>query len=173
QTTSSSFNISNVSSLASQVIAETVGNNTQTTSSSFNISNVSSLASQVIAETVGNNTQTTNSSFNSSNFGSLIGQPITETTRYLTPETIASWNNSDFSPVIGQSITETTKYLISAEGNNILTNPELWSQFQNYEKILGNINVNSNQDENNLDFGKLLEGMQKQIDQYRKFLGIA
>ncbi|MEH1989128.1 S8 family peptidase [Nostoc sp.] len=154
QTTSSSFKISNVSSLASQVIAETAGNNTQTTSSSFKISNVSSLASRVIAETAGNNTQTTNSSFNNSNFGSLIGQAITETTRYLTPENIASWNNSDFSPVsgqaitettryltpeniaswndsdfnpvIGQAITETTKYLISAEGNNILTNPELW-----------------------------------------------
>ncbi|MBE8966859.1 S8 family serine peptidase [Nostocales cyanobacterium LEGE 12452] len=201
QTTSSSFNISNVSSLASQVIAETAVNSTQTTSSSFNISNVRSLASQVIAETAGNNTQTTNSSFNNSNFGSLIGQGITETTRYLTPEKIASfnnsdfspvivqaitesaqyltpetsasWNNSDFSPVIGQAITETTKYLISAEGNNISTNPELWSQFQNYEKILGSINVNSNQDENNPDFVKLLEGMQKQIDQYRKFLGIA
>ncbi|MFN6528904.1 S8 family peptidase [Nostoc sp. ChiSLP03a] len=201
QTTSSSFNISHVSSLASQVIAETAGNNTQTTSSSFNIFHVSSLASQVIAETAGNNTQTTNSSFNSSNFGSLIGQGITETTRYLTPENIASfnnsnfgsligqgitettryltpeniasWNNSDFNPVIGQAITETTKYLISAEGNNISTNPELWSQFQNYENILDSINVNSNQDENNPDFVKLLEGMQKQIDQYRKFLGIA
>ncbi|MEH1949588.1 MAG: S8 family peptidase [Nostoc sp.] len=173
QTTNSSFNISNVSSLASQVIAETAGNSTQTTSSSFNISNVSSLASRVIAETAGNNTQTTNSSFNSSNFGSLIGQGITESTRYLTPENIASWNNSNFSPVIGQPITETTKYLISAEGNNISTNPELWSQFQNYEKILGSINVNSNQDENNPDFVKLLEGMQKQIDQYRKFLGMA
>lgn len=154
QTTSSSFDISNVSSLASQVIAETAGNNRQITSSSFKISNVSSLASRVIAETAGNNTQTTNSSFNSSNFSSLIGQEITETTRYLTPENIASWNNSDFSPVsdqaitettryltpeniaswndsdfnpvIGQAITETTKYLISAEGNNILTNPELW-----------------------------------------------
>ncbi|MBN3889451.1 MAG: S8 family serine peptidase [Nostoc sp. JL31] len=154
QTTSSSLKISNVSSLASQVIAETAGNNTQTTSSSFKISNVSSLASQVIAETVGNNTQTTSSSFNNSNFGSLIGQAITETTGYLTPENIASWNNSDFSPVsgqaitettryltpeniaswndsdfnpvIGQAITETTKYLISAESNNILTNPELW-----------------------------------------------
>ncbi|WP_448267895.1 S8 family peptidase [Nostoc sp. DSM 114159] len=201
QTTSSSFNISHVSSLASQVIAETAGSNTQTTNSSFNISHVSSLASQVIAETAGNNTQTTNSSFNSSNFGSLIGQGITETTRYLTPENIvsfnnsnfgsligqgiteytryltpeniASWKNSDFSPVIGQATTETTKYLISAEGNNISTNPELWSQFQNYENILGSINVNSNQDENNPDFVKLLEGMQKQIDQYRKFLGIA
>ncbi|WP_445630637.1 S8 family peptidase [Nostoc sp. DSM 114167] len=201
QTTSSSFNISHVSSLASQVIAETAGSNTQTTNSSFNISHVSSLASQVIAETAGNNTQTTNSSFNSSNFGSLIGQGITETTRYLTPENIvsfnnsnfgsligqgiteytryltpeniASWNNSDFNPVIGQAITETTKYLISTEGNNISTNPELWSQFQNYENILGSINVNSNQDENNPDFVKLLEGMQKQIDHYRKFLGIA
>ncbi|MDZ7968334.1 MAG: S8 family peptidase [Nostoc sp. DedSLP03] len=158
QTTSSSFNISHVSSLASQVIAETAGNNTQTTSSSFKISHVSSLASQVIAETAGNNTQTTSSSYNNSNFGSLIGQGITESTRYLTPETIASWNNfdfnpvigqgitestryltsetipswnnSDFNPVIGQAITETTKYLISAEGNNISTNPELWSQFQ-------------------------------------------
>ncbi|MEH2355670.1 S8 family peptidase [Nostoc sp.] len=201
QTTSSSLKISNVSSLASQVIAETAGNNTQTTSSSFKISNVSSLASRVIAETAGNNTQITSSSFNSSNFSSLIGQAITESTRYLTPEninsfnnsnfgsligqgitesaryltpeTIASWNNSDFNPVIGQAITETTKYLISAEGNNISTNPELGLQFQNYEKILGNINVNSNQDENNPDFVKLLEGMQKQIDQYRKFLGIA
>ncbi|MEH1915403.1 S8 family peptidase [Nostoc sp.] len=154
QTTSSSLKISNISSLASQVIAETAGNNTQTTSSSFKISNVSSLASQVIAQTAGNNTQATNSSFNSSNFGSLIGQAITETTRYLTPENIASWNDSDFNPVsgqaitettryltpeniaswndsdfnpvIGQAITETTKYLVSAEGNNILTNPELW-----------------------------------------------
>ncbi|MEH2227488.1 S8 family peptidase [Nostoc sp.] len=201
QTTSSSLKISNVSSLASQVIAQTTGNNTQTTSSSFKISNVSSLASQVIAETAENNTQTTNSSFNSSNFGSLIGQGITESTRYLTPEninsfnssnfgsligqgitesaryltpeTIASWNNSDFNPVIGQAITENTKYLISAEGNNRSTNPELWSQFQNYENILGSINVNSNQDENNQDFVKRLEGMQTQIDRYRKFLGIA
>ncbi|OYD96838.1 hypothetical protein CDG76_08735 [Nostoc sp. 'Peltigera membranacea cyanobiont' 210A] len=219
QTTNSSLNSSNFSSLIGQGITETAGNNTQITSSSFNISNVSSLASRVIAETAGNNTQTANSSFNSSNFssligqgitestryltpeninsfnssnfgsligqgitestryltpeninsfnnsnfGSLIGQGITESARYLTPETIASWNNSDFNPVIGQA-TETTKYLISAEGNNISTNPELWLQFQNYEKILGSINVNSNQDENNLDYVKLLEGMQKQID---------
>ncbi|MEH2176259.1 S8 family peptidase [Nostoc sp.] len=201
QTTSSSFKISNVSSLASQVIAETAGNNTQTTNSSFNSSNFGSLIGQGITESTRyltpeninsfNNsnfgsligqgiTESTRyltpeniNSFNNSNFGSLIGQGITETARYLTPETIASWNNSAFSPVIGQAITETTKYLLSAEGNSILTNPELRSQFQNYEKILGSINMNSNQDENNPDFVKLLEGMQKQIDQYRKFLGIA
>lgn len=159
QTTSSSFKISNVSSLASQVIAETAGNSTQTTSSSFNSYNFGSLIGQGITETTRYLTPENINSFNNSNFGSLIGQGITETTRYLTPENINSWNNSDFNPVIGQAITETTKYLISAEGNNISTNPELWSQFQSYEKILGSINVNSNQDENNPDFVKLLEGM--------------
>ncbi|MBE9107797.1 S8 family serine peptidase [Nostoc cf. edaphicum LEGE 07299] len=173
QTTSSSFNISNVSSLASQVIAETAGNNTQTTNSSFNNSNFGSLIGQAITESTRYLTPEKIASFNNSDFSPVIGQAITESTRYLTPETIASWNNSDFNPVIGQAITESTKYLISAEGNNISTNPELWSQFQNYENILGSINVNSNQDENNPDFVKLLEGMQKQIDQYRKLLGIA
>ncbi|MEH1789107.1 MAG: S8 family peptidase [Nostoc sp.] len=213
QTTSSSFNlsnVSNVSSLASQVIAETTGNNTQTTSSSFNLSNVSSLARQVMSDnnllrvygqTANYLTSQTSSSFNSSYFGSLMGQAIIETAKYFTPETIASFNNSDvsslmgqaiteiakyltpetiaslnksdFNPVIGQAITETAKYLISAGGNNGLANPELWSQFQNYEEILGNINVDSIKDENNIDFGKLLEGMQKQIDQYRKFFGLA
>ncbi|MDZ8088307.1 MAG: S8 family peptidase [Nostoc sp. DedQUE12b] len=159
QTTSSSFKISNVSSLASRVIAESAGNNTQTTNSSFNSYNFGSLIGQGITETTRYLTPENINSFNNSNFGSLIGQGITETTRYLTPENINSWNNSDFNPVIGQAITETTKYLISAEGNNISTNPELWSQFQSYEKILGSINVNSNQDENNPDFVKLLEGM--------------
>lgn len=159
QTTSSSFKISNVSSLASRVIAESAGNNTQTTNSSFNSYNFGSLIGQGITETTRYLTPENINSFNNSNFGSLIGQGITETTRYLTPENINSWNNSDFNPVIGQAITETTKYLISAEGNKISTNPELWSQFQSYEKILGSINVNSNQDENNPDFVKLLEGM--------------
>lgn len=159
QTTSSSFKISNVSSLASRVIAESAGNNTQTTNSSFNSYNFGSLIGQGITETTRYLTPENINSFNNSNFGSLIGQGITESTRYLTPENINSWNNSDFNPVIGQAITETTKYLISAEGNNISTNPELWSQFQSYEKILGSINVNSNQDENNPDFVKLLEGM--------------
>ncbi|MEH2271564.1 MAG: S8 family peptidase [Nostoc sp.] len=179
QTTSSSLNLSNVSSLASQVIADTAGNNTQTTSSSFNSFNFGSLASQamsnnnllrVYAQTANYLTsQQTTASFNNSDVASLIGQAITETTKYLTPETLASWNNSDFNPAIA----ETTKYLTSSEGDNGLANPELWSQFQNYENILGSTNVNSNEDENNPDFGKLLEGMQKQIDQYRKFLGMA
>ncbi|MEH2281283.1 MAG: S8 family peptidase [Nostoc sp.] len=163
-----------------QIVTETAGNSTQTTSSSLNLSNVSSLASQVIADTAVNKTQTTTSSFNSSNFSSLIGQTITETGKSLTPETTTSWNNSDFSPAIGQTTSktgyayaETTKYLTSAEANNRLTNPELWSQFQNYENILGSTNMDSNEDENNLDFDKQLEGRQKQIDQYRKLSGMA
>ncbi len=182
QTTNSSFNLSNVTSLASQVIAGTTGNNTQSTSSSFNLSNVTSVASQVMsgdnlqhiyAQTANYLTSQTFSSFNSSSFGSLIGQATAEIAKYLPLETIATWNNSDYSPAINQAITETAKYLTSTESNNGLANPELWSQFQKYENILGSINVDSNQDENNVDFGKLLEEMQKQIEQYRKFLGMA
>ncbi|MEH2129657.1 MAG: S8 family peptidase [Nostoc sp.] len=196
QTTTSSLNISNVSSIASQVIADTAGNNTQTTISSFNLSNVSSLARQVMSdgnllriygETANYLTSQTVSNFNSSDFGSLMGQAMSttgyayaETAKYLTPETIASWNNSDFSLVIGQAMSTTgyayaemKKYLTSDEGNNGLANSELRSQFQNDEKILGSVNVDSNEDENNLDVGKFLDGIPKQMEQYRKFLGIA
>ncbi|WP_375471786.1 S8 family peptidase [uncultured Nostoc sp.] len=162
-----------------QIVTETAGNSTQTTNSSLNLSNVSSLASQVIAETAVNKTQTKSSSFNSSNFGSRIGQAITETGKSLTPETTTSWNNSDFSTAIAQAMpmtgythAETTRYLTSAADSSGLANPELWSQFQNYDNNLSSINVNSNEDENNLDFGKQLEEIQKQIDQYRKFLGM-
>ncbi|MEH2374171.1 S8 family peptidase [Nostoc sp.] len=165
-----------------EIVADTAGNSTQTTTSSLNISNTNSLASQVIADTVGNKTQTTISNLNLSNTSSLAKQAISDdnllhinaqTTNYLTSQTISSFNNSNFSSLMGQPITETTKYLTSAEDNNGLANPELWSQFQNNEKVLGNTNVDSNEDENNPDFGKLLEGMQKQIEQYRKYFGIA
>ncbi|MEH2250761.1 S8 family peptidase [Nostoc sp.] len=165
-----------------QIVTETAGNSTQTTNSSFNLSNVSSLPKQAIsddnllhinAQTASYQTSQTISSFNSSNFGSLRGQAITETAKYLTPDTTASFNNSNVGSPIGQTIAETTKYLTPAEANNGLANPELWSQFQNSEKILSSTNVDSNDDENNPDYGKLLEGMQKQIEQYRKYFGIA
>ncbi|WP_298911529.1 S8 family peptidase [uncultured Nostoc sp.] len=185
QTTSSSFNLSNVSSLANQVIASTAINSTQTTSSSFNLSNVNSLPRQAMsddnllhinAQTANYLTSQTISSFNSSHVGSLTGQAITETAKYLTPETISSFNNSDVSSLTGQAITETRKYQTPTEGNNGLANPELWSQFQNSEKIMSSINVDSNDDnddQDNPDFGKLLEGIQKQIEQSKKYLGIA
>ncbi|MEH1823494.1 MAG: S8 family peptidase [Nostoc sp.] len=182
QTTSSSFNFSNVSSLARQVMSDnnllgvygqTANYLTSQTSSSFNSSYFGSLMGQAIIGTAKYVTPETIASFNNSDVSSLIGQAIIGTAKYVTPETIASFNNSDFNPVIGQAITETAKYLISAEGNNGLANPDLWSQVQNYEEILGNINVDSSEDENNVDYGKLLEGMQKQIEQYRKFFGLA
>ncbi|MGF1932837.1 MAG: S8 family peptidase [Nostoc sp. ChiQUE02] len=192
QTTNSSFNISNVSSLASQVIADTAVNNRQTTISSFDISNVSSLAKQamsddnllrVYAQTANYLTSQTSSSFNSSNFGSLMGQAITETAKYLTPETIASFNNTNVDSLIGQTITETAKYLTPetiASFNNSDFSPVI-DQAMSNDKLLGIYaetakyltNVDSNEDENNVDFGKLLEGIQKQIEQYRKFLGMA
>ncbi|MFS0515549.1 S8 family peptidase, partial [Nostoc sp. UIC 10607] len=120
QTTSSSFYISNVSSLASQVIADTAGNNTQTTISSFNISNFSSLARQAMSndnllhidvQTARYLTPETITSFNNSDVGSLIGKAISETARYLTPETITSFNNSDIGSLIGKAISETARYL--------------------------------------------------------------
>ena len=165
-----------------EIVADTAGNSTQTTTSSLNLSNANSLASQVIADTAVNNTPTTISNLNISNTSSLAKQAMSDdnllhinaqTTNYLTSQTTSSFNNSNVGSLMSQPITETTKYLTSAEDNKGLANPELWSQFQNYEKILGNINVDSNQDENNPDFGKLLEGMQKQIKQYRKYFGIA
>ncbi|MHC5724611.1 MAG: S8 family serine peptidase, partial [Nostoc sp.] len=151
-----------------EIVADTAGNSTQTTNSNLNLSNVSSLASQVIADTPGNNIQTTSSSLNLSNTSSLAKQAISDdnllhinaqTTNYLTSQTISNFNSSNFGFLSGQAITETPKYLTSAEDNNGLANPELWSQFQNYEKILGGTNVDSdddNEDENNLHFAKLL-----------------
>ncbi|MBG1240387.1 S8 family peptidase [Nostoc sp. NZL] len=177
QTTISSFNISNVSSLARQAMsndnllhidAQTARYLTPETITSFNNSDVGSFIGKAITETARYLTPETITSFNNSDVGSLIGQAITETARYLTPETIASFNSSDVGSLISQAITETAEYLTPAEGNNELVNPELWSQFQTFENILGSINVDSNddnKDENNLDLGKLLEGIQKQIYQ--------
>ncbi|MHC5613853.1 MAG: S8 family peptidase [Nostoc sp.] len=151
-----------------EIVADTAGNSTQTTNSNLNLSNVSSLASQVIADTAVNNTPTTSSSLNLSNVSSLARQAISDdnllrmnaqTKNYLTSQTISSFNNSNVGSLMGEPITETTKYLTSAEDNNGLANPELWSQFQNYEKILSGTNVDSdddNEDENNLHFAKLL-----------------
>ncbi|MFN6484395.1 MULTISPECIES: S8 family peptidase [unclassified Nostoc] len=181
QATNPSLNVSPVSSLAKQAMSndnllriygQTANYLTSQTTSSFNSSYFGSLMGQAIIETVKYSTPETLASFNNSDITSVIDQSITEMGNYLTPQTIASLNNSDYSPAIAQAITETIKYLASADANNELANPELWSQFQNYENILGNINVDSNEDENNIDFGKVLQGMEKQINQYRKFFGI-
>jgi subtilisin family serine protease len=184
QATISSFNISNVSFLAKQVMsddnlltigAQTANYLTSQTISSFNSNDVGSLIDQRITETTEYLAPETLTSFNNTNVSSLIGEGIRETTEYLAPESIASFNNTSVGSLIGEGITETTEYLGQNEGNNRLINLELWSQFQNYDKILGSINMDSNDDnknENNPDFWKLLEGMQKQMDQYRKFLGI-
>ncbi|MEH2001709.1 MAG: S8 family peptidase [Nostoc sp.] len=158
-----------------EIVADTAGNSTQTTSSSLNISHVSSLASQVIADTAGNNTQTTISSLNISHVSSLATQAMSDdnllpinaqTTNYLTSQTISSFNSSNFGSLTGEAMSrrgyaeaKPAKYLTATEDNKGLAAPELWSQFQSDEKILGGTHVDSNddnQDENNLDFLKLL-----------------
>jgi subtilisin family serine protease len=156
-----------------QIVTETAGNSTQTTNSSLNISNVSSLASQVIAHRGEYFTAQGISSFKNFDFGSTINQAITETAKYFTPETISSLKNSDVASVIGQAITETTKYLTSSEGKDTLVNSELWSSPLDYNRIFNGINIDSN--ENNLDFDSLIEQMQKQLkqlEQVRKYLGL-
>ncbi|MGF2037953.1 MAG: S8 family peptidase [Nostoc sp. CmiVER01] len=184
-----------------QIVTETAGNSTQSTSSNLNISNVSSLSSQPITETGEYLTAKSMFGFNNFDFGSGINQVITQGAKYLTPETIYSLNNFDIASVIGQTITQsaiyltpetiyslnnsdvvsvtsqgitkTTKYLTSSEGNDTLVNPELWSLSLDYNKIFSDININSN--ENNVDYGNLIEQMQKQLkqlEQVRKYLGL-
>lgn len=187
-----------------QIVAETSGNSTQSTTSSLNISNVNSLTSQVMTQTAEYLSPKTISSFNNSDFGSIINQTftettnflisdissfdnfdipsvsdkaITETTKYLTPEAISSFSNFGIDSMSG-AITKTTEYLTSSEDNNELINPQFWNQYLNYEPRFSNININSeenNQDGNNIDFPKLIEQMQKQLEQLeqiRKFLGL-
>ncbi|MFN6537120.1 MAG: S8 family peptidase [Nostoc sp. EkiNYC01] len=161
-----------------QIVTETAGNSTQNTSFNLNISNVNSLANQVITQTAEYLTPKTISSFNNSDFGFESNQAMTETAKYLMPQTIANFDKFDIGSVSNQSITETTKYLTSSDNNDTLVNPELWSQSLDYEMIFTGINMNSNennQDGNNVDFGKLVEQMQKQLEQLeqvRKFLGL-
>ncbi|MBD2509133.1 S8 family serine peptidase [Nostoc muscorum FACHB-395] len=170
--TIASFNNSDVASLIGQTITKTAKYLTPETITSFNNSDVGSLIGQTVTETANYLTPETIASLNNSDVGSLIGQTVTETANYLTPETIASLNNSDVGSLIGQAITETPKYL-TPETIAILNNSDVASLIG---QIITGINTDSNDDnknENNLDFWKLLEGMQKQMDQYKKFLGIA
>ncbi len=168
-----------------QIVTETAVNSTQSTTSSLNIFNVNSLASQASIRTAEDFSVKTISSFNNFDFGSIINQTpqtitnfigsnqsITETTKYLTPQTI------DIVFVSDRAITETTKYLTSIPGNNTLFNTEFSSQSIDYDMIFSRINIDSNennQGQNNLDFVKLVEQMQKQLEQLeqvRKFLGL-
>ncbi|MBD2680680.1 MULTISPECIES: S8 family peptidase [Nostoc] len=188
-----------------QIVAETSGNSTQSTAYSLNISNVNSLTSQAMTQTAEYLSPKTISNFNNSDFGSIINQTsteitnfvisetissfdnfdiasvsdkaITETTKYLTPEAISSLSNFGIDSMSG-AITKTTEYLTSSEDNKELINPQFWNQYLNEEPIFSNININNeenNQDGNNIDFGKLVEQMQKQLEQLeqiRKFLGL-
>ncbi|BBD65163.1 peptidase S8/S53 [Nostoc commune NIES-4072] len=119
--------------------AENSSQSTISSFSNFKISNVSSLAKQVISSnnllarnaTAENYlTSQTFSSFNSFNFGSLIGQGIIKTAQYLTPDTISRFNSYDVGSLIGQGITKTAEYLT----------PDTISHFNNYKVLKGNVN---------------------------------
>ncbi|MDZ8104517.1 MAG: S8 family peptidase [Nostoc sp. DedQUE12a] len=170
QSTTSSLNISNVNSLANQVITQTAEYLTPKAISSFNNYDFSSLINQNFTETI--------SRFNNFDFGSLSNQAITETTKDFILEPNSNFNNFDIGFVSDRAITETKNYLTSSEGNDTLVNPQLWSKSLEYEPIFSRINMDSNennQDQNNLDYVKLIEQMQKQLEQLeqvRKFFGL-
>ncbi|QFS48021.1 S8 family peptidase [Nostoc sphaeroides] len=152
--TISSFKSYDVGSLIGQAITKTAEYLTPETIASFKSYDVGSLIGQAITKTAEYLTPETIASFKSYDVGSLIGQAITKTAEYLTPETIASFKSYDVASLIGQAMsttgyvyTETAKYLIPAETNNGLANSELWLQFQNYENLLGIINVDSNNED--------------------------
>ncbi|MBC6431202.1 S8 family serine peptidase [Nostoc sp. HG1] len=128
----SNFKISNVSSLAKQVIssnnllpinATTENYLTSQTFSSFNSFNFASLIGQGITKTAQYLTPDTISTFNSYDVSSLMGQTITKTAEYLTPETISSFNSYDVGSLMGQAITKTAEYLT----------PETISSFNSYD----------------------------------------
>ncbi|MEH2436478.1 MAG: S8 family peptidase [Nostoc sp.] len=132
--------------------AENSSQSTISSFSNFKISNVSSLARQVISSNnllnlnaIAENhlTSQTFSSFNSSNFGSLIGQGITKTAQYLTPDTISSFNSYDVGSLIGQTITETAQYLT----------PDTISSFNSYDvgSLIGQAMSNDKLLDNYLD----------------------
>ncbi|WP_445636080.1 Peptidase S8/S53 domain-containing protein [Nostoc sp. DSM 114161] len=161
-----------------QIVAETSGNSTQSTNSSLNISNVNSLTSQAMTQTAEYLSPKTISSFNNSDFGSIVNQTFTQTTNYVISD-ISSFDNFDIGYAGDKAITETRNYLTPSEDNNELVNPQSWDISLNYDTIFSNVNINSNennQDGNNIDFGKLVEQMQKQLEQLeqiRKFFGFS
>ncbi|WP_138499216.1 S8 family peptidase [Nostoc sp. PA-18-2419] len=176
QSTTSNLKTYNVNSLSSQVITEPAEYLTPKNISSFNNSNFGSLTNQIFTETE-KSLKSDISSFNNYDISFAKNQPSTETVNYLKPD-ISSFNNYDISFAKNQSITETTKSLTSYENNNGLLNPESWSQSLDYNPIFSNSNINSNennQDENNVDYDKLMKEMQrqlKQLEDIRKFLGM-
>ncbi|MBG1260852.1 S8 family peptidase [Nostoc commune] len=145
----SNFKISNVSSLARQVIsnnnllpinATTKNYLISQTFSSFNSFNFGSLIGQGITKTAQYLTPETISSFNSYDVGSLMGQAITKTAEYLTPETISSFNSYDVGSLIGQAITETAEYLTpeTVASFNSYDVGSLIGQAMSNDKLLGN-----------------------------------
>ncbi|BAY75754.1 peptidase S8/S53 [Nostoc linckia NIES-25] len=188
-----------------QIVAETSGNSTQSTNSSLNISNVNSLTGQAMTQTAEYRSLKTISNFNNSDFGSIINQTSTETTNYVISDIssfdnfntdfasnkaiteitnyaisdISRFNNFDNGYANDKAITETKKSLTPSEDNNEFVNLQSWDRSLNYDAIFSNSNINSNennQDGNNIDFGKLVEQMQKQLEQLeqiRKFFGFS
>ncbi|RCJ28276.1 hypothetical protein A6S26_12125 [Nostoc sp. ATCC 43529] len=178
QSTTSSLNISNVNSLTSQAMTQTAEYLSLKTISSFNNSDFGSIINHTFTETTNFVISESISSYDNFDIASVSDKALTETSKYLTREAISSFSNFDIDSVSG-AITKTTEYLTPSEDSNELVNPQCWNQYLNYEPMFSAINNSNNQDNNqdgnNIDFPKLIEQMQKQLEQLeqiRKFLGL-
>ncbi|MBH8565198.1 S8 family serine peptidase [Nostoc sp. CENA67] len=130
-----------------QIITDTAGSSTQSANSGIDISsiNISSLVQQAFADISVNNPLTTNLNFNTSS--------IAESN----PE------NSIF------------KADSTYENKSMPVSSEIWSEFRYYDSTLSSNNNTSNNDDdknddnqNNTDIQKMLNQLQKQIDQYSR-----
>ncbi|MEA5506453.1 S8 family peptidase [Halotia wernerae UHCC 0503] len=127
-----------------QIITETAGNSTQEAPSTLN---ASSVVTQAIAEMAGNNPSATTFSFNTSSLSDR------------------STENSSFNAIS------------TLESKGAWANLEIQSQFRYYDgtfSIKNNSTIseddnNDDKNKNNTDFGKMLNQLQRRLDEYRKF----
>lgn len=131
-----------------QIIKDTAGNSTQSANSSADISsiNISSLAQQAFADISVNNPLTTNFNFNT---------------------TSTAESDRENSTLKADSTFESKSMSVSSQ---------IWSEFRYYDSTLTSNNSTGNNDDdkneenqNNTDIEKMLNQLQKQIDQYSRW----
>ncbi|RCJ40784.1 peptidase S8 [Nostoc minutum NIES-26] len=139
---------------------------------------------QIITETAGNSTQaaTSTSEVSSLNISSVMHQAMSNDKSLHvyaeipthTPVEAKSFNVQSLSQ--SNTTTSSFKDVSTLASTSTLVNPESWSQFQYYESTLSTNNNTGKDDDNNnsTDLEKMLNQftqLQKQLDQYQRWLG--
>ncbi|MCC5639337.1 S8 family serine peptidase [Nostoc sp. CHAB 5844] len=133
---------------------------------------------QIITETAGNNTQAATSS---SNTGSIV-QPAMSGDKLL--PIYAPISNHQILPTTWSFDTNSlpdSNAPVQVSSHNTATNSQTWSEFRYYDNSIGIKSYNSTDEDspnngNNGNLGKFLDQLdqiQKQLDEYRRFLGLS